>query len=83
MIMVHIEDLVIEQQNKIFGKYSGGDKYGHDYNILKAIMERHKDKVLVKSLVEDLEDKTLKSKVESWMEGVPESGSPAEVLMGA
>ena len=76
--MVRIEDLIIEWQNKVIDVWKGGYKYGQDFNILRAIMEHRKDKVLVKNLTESIEDKTLKGKVESWMKS-----SPAKTLMEA
>lgn len=65
-----IEEILIEQQNKMLGALDGSNKrrkYGHDYNILKAIIKHCKDAILVKNIVEDLEDNFLKDKVKIWM----------------
>lgn len=64
---MNIEDLIVGQQNKIYGEYHGGYKHGHDLNILKAILEYNEDKSLVDILVEGLEDKALAAKVKLWM----------------
>lgn len=66
--MIKIEDIVLEQLDKVIGEYEGGYKYGDDYNRVKSILEYHEEKVLVKSLAESIEDEELKSKVQSWME---------------
>lgn len=76
--MIRIEDIFIEQQDKICDEFNGGNKYGHDYNIIKAILKHHKNKGLVLSLVESIKDKDLASKVRTWM-----SQSSAEALVGA
>lgn len=67
--MINIMNLVIEQRDKIHKTYNGGFKYGRDYNILKAIVEHHKNKSLVRQLVRTFEDKTLMDKVKTWMVG--------------
>lgn len=66
---MRIEDLVIEQQDKV-SILGGGERYGHDFNILKSIMKYHEDKVLVCNLVDSLEDAELANKVRLWMDGV-------------
>ncbi len=45
---IRIEDLIIEQYNKTYGELNGGIKYGVDLNILKAILEHHKNKCRVR-----------------------------------
>lgn len=67
--MINIMDLVIEQQNKMYETYSGGAKYGSDYEILKAIVEYHNDETLVPNLVKSLKDTALAAKVKVWMSG--------------
>lgn len=56
---MNIVKLIIEQQKKMLSEYNGGLKYGHDYNILKAILEHIKDERLVENLIDSLEDKSL------------------------
>jgi len=73
---MRIEDIVIDWLNeKIIGVWNGGVWYGRDYNRIKTILEHHEDKVLVRNIMESIEDETLKSKVKSWMEST-------EVLVG-
>ena len=74
--MIWIEVIVAELQNKICDELNGGNKYGHDFNIIKAISKHHEDKVLVRDLVESINDKELASKVRIWM-------SQSPVLVGA
>ena len=57
-----IADLVIEQQNKIFNEYRGGFKYGHDFNILKAILDHLKNERLVENLVKGIRSEELREK---------------------
>lgn len=66
-------NLVSEQMDKIHGEYNGGFKYGHDYNILMAIIGYCYDKCLVKNLVKSLKDKVLRNKVKAWMRGSDEN----------
>ena len=65
--MIHIEDLLIGQQNKLLREYNGGFKYGHDFNILRAIIRHHENAPLVKSLAEGIKDKILAIKVQKWI----------------
>ena len=63
--------LLTEQLAKVNGIYRGrlgGFKYGHDYNILKAVVEHCSDKVLVENLVQSLDDTVLMGKVRLWMD---------------
>lgn len=69
MAKINIINLVIEWQDKIHGQYRGGFKYGHDYNILRAMVDYHNDKGLVLDLVKSIKDKTLASKIKLWMAG--------------
>ncbi len=65
--MIHLETLVIEQQNRVYGEWNGGRKYGKDYNRLKAIMNHRTDKVLVREIAKEIEDDILSNKVQSWI----------------
>ncbi len=67
--MINIMGLLGELWSKIHEEYEGGFKYGHDYNILKAIIEHRNDKRLVNNLVKSLRDKILMGKVRMWMKG--------------
>ncbi len=67
--MANIMTITGRQLDKIHGTYNGGLRYGHDYNILKAIVEYHNDKCLVENLVKSLRDRTLMGKVRVWMGG--------------
>ena len=64
---MRIEEIVSDQLTKTYSVWNGGYLYGRDYNRVKVIMFHHGDKVLVKDIVETIEDETLKSKVKSWM----------------
>ena len=66
---MRIEEIVVEQLSKMNDVWHGGELYGRDYNRVKAILEHHKDRVLVRDIVETIEDETLKEKVKIWMTG--------------
>ncbi len=64
---MRIEDIVSDQLTKTYSVWNGGKLYGRDLNRVKAILNHHSDKVLVRNIAETIEDETLKKKVESWM----------------
>lgn len=64
---IGIGQLIIEQQDKIYGEFRGGYKYGPDYNRLRVILKHHQDNLPIERLVEELEDVTLRHKVRMWM----------------
>lgn len=67
MAKTQIMDIMKEQMDKMHSSLSAGFEYGHDYNILKAIVEYCHDEHLVENLVRSLKDKLLVNKVRSWM----------------
>ena len=50
----------LKLQDKINSEWCGGYKYGHDYNILKVLIERpNSDPRLIKGLINSIRDEAI------------------------